>query len=154
MSRTSAVDMALRLLAATAAGAVLGVPASARKRAGGIRTHALVTLGAALFCLTGSRVGADRGELMRIIQGVATGVGFVGAATVIKRAGYILGVTTAASIWIAGAVGCEIGLDDLPAGILIALGVSALNGGILALQRRFGTGGFRRMRLPPPGTDH
>jgi len=148
------VDLALRLLAATGAGFALGAPVSASKRTGGIRTHALVTLGATLFCLTGRRTGAGSDELVRIIQGIATGVGFVGAATVVKRSGYILGVTTAASIWIAGAVGCEIGLGNAMIGFLIALVVAGLNAGLLALERRFGLGRTRRMKPPREDAQH
>jgi putative Mg2+ transporter-C (MgtC) family protein len=141
-----AARMALLVLAATLAGAILGVPASARMRAGGIRTHAMVTVGAALFCLTGRNIGGAPADLVRIIQGVATGIGFVGAATVVKGSGYVLGITTAASVWIAGAVGCEIGLGGALTGIAVAVAVSVLNTALLALQRRFDARALRRMK--------
>ena len=73
----------------------------------------MVTLGAALFCATAQEVGNRTGEpLLRVVQGVASGVGFVGAASVLKKGMEIAGLTEAASIWIAAAVGCGLILGD------------------------------------------
>lgn len=129
------LDLTARLAAATLAGVVLGAPTTARDRIGGIRTHALVTLGAALFCVSARRIASDPAELVRIVAGVATGVGFVGAAAVLKRGGVIVGVATAASIWIGGALGCEIGLGEPLFGLGLAVVVSLLNSGLLLVER-------------------
>jgi putative Mg2+ transporter-C (MgtC) family protein len=75
-------DMAARLVAATLAGAVLGVNRNLRGKAAGLRTHALVALGAASVAAMAAHVGpADGGT--RVIQGVITGVGFLGAGVIL-----------------------------------------------------------------------
>lgn len=103
-------EVLVRLLVAGGSGLVLGLPY--RKRPGGVRTHYLVTLGAALFCTSGANLTEVPTETLRIIQGVASGIGFVGAASVLKKGSAIFGITTAASIWIAAAVGCEAALGN------------------------------------------
>ncbi|NVJ20506.1 MULTISPECIES: MgtC/SapB family protein [Myxococcus] len=112
-------ELLIRLLVAGGAGIILGLPY--RKRPGGVRAHYLVTLGAALFCTSGANlVGAEPAETLRIIQGVASGIGFVGAASVLKKGSSIFGITTAASIWIAAAVGCEAALGSPRLAALVA----------------------------------
>jgi putative Mg2+ transporter-C (MgtC) family protein len=140
------LELVVRLVVALLAGVVLGAPTSARHRIGGIRTHALVTLGAALFCVTGMRIAANADEIVRVVAGVATGVGFIGGATVIKRQGTVLGIATAASIWISGALGCEIGVGSPLFGLGLAAVVSAMNAALIVAQRRLLE---RKARLPP-----
>ena len=95
-----------RLLYAICAGLILGFPY--RRHPGGIRTHVLVTLGAAYFCITAIQLlGKEGKEVIRVIQGVTSGIGFVGAASVLKQDGAVHGIANAASIWIAAAVGCD-----------------------------------------------
>jgi len=128
-------ELLIRLLVAGGAGIILGLPY--RKRPGGVRTHYLVTLGAALFCTSGANlVGAAPAETLRIIQGVASGIGFVGAASVIKKGSSIFGITTAASIWIAAAVGCEAALGNprLAALVAPAIALSSWLIGLLELK--------------------
>lgn len=103
--------MAGRLLMALLAGLLLGIPYAPRH--GSVRAHLMVTVGAALFCVTAQGVGERTGEpLLRVVQGVASGVGFVGAASVLKKGTEVTGLTEAASIWIAAAVGCGVILGD------------------------------------------
>ncbi|MCK8501529.1 MgtC/SapB family protein [Myxococcus fulvus] len=127
-------EILVRLLVAGGAGIVLGLPY--RKRPGGVRTHYLVTLGAALFCTSGANLMATPGEALRIIQGVASGIGFVGAASVLKRGSAIFGITTAASIWIAAAVGCEAALGNplLAACVAPAISLTSWLVGLLEIR--------------------
>jgi len=96
----------LRLLAALGAGAALGLRAELQARPAGLRTHILVSVGAAMFCITAMRAGLGSDPL-RGLQGVASGIGLVAAATVLKGARGVTGLTTAASVWLAAALGCE-----------------------------------------------
>ena len=115
-----------KLCIAAVAGVVLGYPY--RHRPGGIRAHFLVTLGGAYFCVTAIHVvGPSSRELMRILQGVTSGIGFVGAASVLKQGGAIHGVSTAASIWIAAAVGCDAGLGDSRRALVTATAITAVS---------------------------
>ncbi|MCY1023048.1 MgtC/SapB family protein [Pyxidicoccus sp. MSG2] len=135
-----------RLVLAAFAGITLGLPY--RRRPGGVRTHLLVTLGATLFCTTAVRFGTRMNEdVLRVLQGITSGIGFVGAASVLKRRNYILGITTAASIWVAAAVGCEAALGSPLLAAVLAPAVATLSWVVALLERRV----FhrqRRVRLP------
>lgn len=102
----------VRLLAAAFLGGIVGYE---RERAGqpaGLRTHMLVALGAALFVIVGDEFGMDSADLSRVIQGIATGIGFIGGGAILKLAAEqeIKGLTTAAGIWMTAAVGVAAGL--------------------------------------------
>jgi putative Mg2+ transporter-C (MgtC) family protein len=136
-----------RLLIATVCGAILGVQAEVEDRPGGLRTHILTTLGAAIFCGTAAVTGEAHGEAMRVVQGIASGVGFIGAATVLRGIDSVHGVTNAAMLWIAAAIGCEAALGSRP---LLALGlavfVALVNGGVFQIVRWV----TRKTRPPEP----
>jgi putative Mg2+ transporter-C (MgtC) family protein len=106
---------AFRLIVAALSGAVLGVQRARSHQAAGLRTHMLVTIGAALFVLVGVETGGDSQAVSRIIQGVVTGIGFIGAGAIIKfeKEVEVRGLTTAAGIWMATAIGMAAGLGRL-----------------------------------------
>ena len=109
------VRVVARLLVAGAFGAVLGAEREASGKAAGLRTHVLVALGASLFVVFPSESGMASSDLSRVIQGVATGIGFLGAGTILKRKNgeQVEGLTTAASIWLTAAVGMAVGAGEL-----------------------------------------
>src|SRR3954452_1203532 len=97
-----------RLLVAAVLGGVLGFERGQRGKAAGMRTHMLVAMAAALFVIVSQQAGMPPADLSRVIQGVATGIGFIGAGSIIKEAGAggtVRGLTTAASLWLTTAVG-------------------------------------------------
>jgi putative Mg2+ transporter-C (MgtC) family protein len=112
------VDIALRLLASVAAGMAIGLDREWRGKPMGVRTLALVSLGAALACVTTVHLrvlGDDPDAVSRVVQGVLTGVltgvGFLGAGAVLqRREGDIEGLTTAATVWVTAALGIACGL--------------------------------------------
>jgi len=107
----------IRLLAATLLGAAIGYERETAGKAAGLRTHILVTTGTTVFVLgcmgAGMRTNSD--AISRVIQGIATGIGFVGAGSILKRENEreIHGVTTSAGIWMAAAIGVTVGLGGL-----------------------------------------
>ena len=114
------VEVFLRLGAAVFAGALIGFDREVRNKPAGLRTMALVALGSAVFAVAGGSSGsADAAS--RVIQGVITGVGFLGAGSIIRgqTEQSVRGLTTAASIWLAAAVGVACGLALWPL-VLIA----------------------------------
>jgi putative Mg2+ transporter-C (MgtC) family protein len=121
----------LRLGAAVGVGALIGLDRELRRKPAGLRTLALVSLGSAVFIL--ETIDPTRAPYTdatsRVIQGIVTGVGFLGAGTIMRGASEdsIRGLTTAASIWLAAASGVACGLADWP---LVVVG-SAL--GLLVL---------------------
>ena len=104
------LDVFLRLGAAVLAGAVIGFDREVRNKPAGLRTMALVSLGSAVFVVATASAGTVD-SISRVIQGVITGVGFLGAGAIIRgrTEESVRGLTTAASIWVAAAVGVACG---------------------------------------------
>lgn len=96
-----------RLLASIICGGVIGLERQIRGKASGIRTSILICLGTSLFVGLGAT--AERADPTRVLGQVVTGIGFLGAGVILTREGRILGVTTAAIIWVTSAIGCLIG---------------------------------------------
>src|SRR6476660_8838916 len=106
-------DVIARTVAALVAGGAIGLERSYHGRAAGLRTYALVCFGSALLVAVSQYdTGADahgRGEVTRVIQGIVTGIGFLGAGVIVKEGFTVRGLTTSASIWVASAIGVVIG---------------------------------------------
>ena len=101
-------EIFLRLILSVIAGGLIGLEREVVHKPAGIRTHMLVCLGSALFVLVAIETLPN--EAARIIAGIATGIGFLGAGTIFKSKNQVNGLTTAASIWTVSAVGLAIGL--------------------------------------------
>ena len=101
-----AIRIILRLLVAMLLGAVVGYEREQTRKAAGLRTHVLVSLGSALFVLAPLQAGMPTADVSRIVQGVAAGIGFIGAGAILKLTAEheIRGLTTAASIWMTAAM--------------------------------------------------
>src|SRR4051812_38044565 len=104
-------EQLIRLGSAVLAGGALGLNRKVGGKAAGMRTHAIVSLGAAVAVLAGVLIlegmpGTDGGAITRAMQGVISGIGFIGAGAILKGSGRgeVRGLTTAASIWLAAAV--------------------------------------------------
>ncbi|HET8623639.1 MAG TPA: MgtC/SapB family protein [Gemmatimonadales bacterium] len=128
-------DLLLRLGAAIVAGTVIGLNRDLRNRPAGVRTHALVGLSSALVMVAAVELPADPvqgGEISRVIQGVLTGIGFLGAGVILRQPDRrsVRGLTTAATIWVTAALGVVCGLGKwLLAGTGVALALLVLLGG-------------------------
>jgi putative Mg2+ transporter-C (MgtC) family protein len=107
------IDLLLRLLAGMAAGIVVGWERTGKQQAAGIRTFGLVGLGTA----AAATIFSEPHEIdaaSRVVQGLITGIGFLGAGVIVLRKGQTTpqGMTTAAAIWVTAALGCAAGLGD------------------------------------------
>lgn len=110
-------DIALRLIVAVVAGAALGFERELNDRSAGLRTHILVCVAAALFTLVTMELAyattdvgdTIRADPLRIIEAVTAGVAFLGAGAIIRGRGDVRGLTTAAGMWLAGAIGVAAG---------------------------------------------
>jgi putative Mg2+ transporter-C (MgtC) family protein len=108
----TAVDVVWRMLLASVLGGCLGWERESRGKEAGVRTHVLVALGAAVFTLAALelfQLGGSKGDPTRIVEGIVQGIGFLGAGQILKSGGSVQGVTTAAGIWVVGAVGVACG---------------------------------------------
>lgn len=116
----------IRLLAAMILGGIIGIQRERSGKEAGFRTHMMVCLGTAVFVITCSSVGMAFDAMSRVIQGLVTGIGFIGAGTILKLESEeeIKGLTTAAGIWMTAAIGITTGLG--------AVGIASM-GTVLAL---------------------
>jgi putative Mg2+ transporter-C (MgtC) family protein len=112
----SVTDLLLRLVAATAIGALVGLNRELRDKPAGLRTHALVGLGAAVVTVSAIGVAAAAGDprgdaFARVVQGVITGIGFLGAGVILRDTEQqrIHGLTSAATIWVVACLGIACG---------------------------------------------
>lgn len=112
-----------RLLLAALLGGVLGYEREQKGKAAGIRTHMLVAMGAALFVLVPQLGGMAVADMSRVIQGIVTGIGFLGAGAIIKHRTEedTQGLTTAAGIWMTAAIGVACGLGRETTALISAL---------------------------------
>ena len=123
----------IRLLAATLCGGLIGVQRESTRKPAGLRTHVLVSVATAAFIIACAASGMSADALSRVIQGIVTGIGFIGAGSILKLSHEhaIKGLTTAASVWMSAAIGVTVGLGALG----IALMLTALALIILSLAR-------------------
>ena len=114
------------MLVSTVLGTLVGWERQMGRKPAGLRTHVLVCMGSTLFVLLtehamkdvtaiGGTLGTDP---TRIIHGVITGVGFLGAGSIMRHEGYVHGLTTAASVWIVAAIGVAVGVHAYPLAII------------------------------------
>lgn len=121
----------LRVIAATILGAVVGYEREQAGKPAGLRTHILVCLGTAIVVLACIGGKMDLDGLSRVIQGIVTGIGFIGAGSILKLSEErdIQGLTTAAGLWMTAAIGVAAGLGAIGLALiatiltLIVLGV-------------------------------
>src|SRR5262245_57018529 len=119
----STADLILRLAVAGLLGAVVGIERESAAKGAGIRTHAVVALGAALFTVAGAYGFTDLNkgpnvDPARIAAQVATGVGFIGAGAILRHGSSVRGITTAATVWLAAAMGVAVGAGGWIAGLV------------------------------------
>jgi putative Mg2+ transporter-C (MgtC) family protein len=111
-----------RLFLAGALGGLMGLERELRGYPAGIRTLALVTVGATLFSDISQRMGGDD----RVAAGIVTGIGFIGAGVIFREGSGVRGITTAATIWAAAAIGMAIAIDLYVVAVVGAIAVFAL----------------------------
>src|SRR5262245_17290804 len=113
----------IRLLASAFLGAAIGIERQRAGKSAGLRTHMLVTVAttALLLACTPYHMNAD--GMSRVIQGIVTGIGFLGAGTIIKLESEVdvKGLTTAAGIWMAAAIGVTVGLGAVGLAVLTTI---------------------------------
>ena len=118
-------DVGVRLLMATLIGSGIGLDREVRHKPAGLKTHALVSLGAALLTVIIVRTGPQSFEhvdaISRVIQGIIAGVGFLGGGAILKSSGeheIVHGMTTAASIWLVASLGIACGAGQWAAALM------------------------------------
>lgn len=108
LTASDEIEIAVRLLLATLFGAAIGYERRSAEKPAGLRTLSLVAVGAALFTVV-SAFGFDTADQSRVAAQIVTGVGFLGAGTILRSGVTISGLTTAATIWATAAIGMAVG---------------------------------------------
>lgn len=128
--------LVLRLGMAALLGGLLGLERERSGKSAGIRTHMLVSMGAALFVLVTQQAGVLETDVSRVVQGIVAGVGFLCAGAILKSRGgdQVKGLTTAAGIWLTAAIGMAAGLGQEVTAVLSTV-LAIL---VLSLESAFG----------------
>ncbi len=144
----------LRIAAALVAGGVIGLERTIHGRAAGFRTYALVCMGAAMAMLVAvypgpwlQSGGSTAGDVTRVVQGILTGIGFLGAGVIVKYGFSVRGLTTAASVWTTAVIGVLIGAGyywEAGASVLLVLGALTV---FRRIEDRLGKQCFARVTL-------
>lgn len=131
--------IALRLLAAVVLGGLVGLEREAAGKAAGLRTHMLVALGAALALVVAYRMEMPSADQSRVIQGLVTGVGFLGGGAILKLTDErrIRGLTTAAGIWMTASIGIAVGAGKLTTAIMATALTFVVLRSLHVMQERF-----------------
>ncbi|MDP9082621.1 MAG: MgtC/SapB family protein [Pseudomonadota bacterium] len=131
-----------RLLMASACGAVIGINRDLHHKSAGFRTISMVSVGSAIVAMIAVESGSDPNAVSRIMQGVLTGIGFLGAGVILHPATSmrVAGLTTAASIWLTAGLGIASGLGLyrlVGCGLLVAFVILVAGGPIERRLERF-----------------
>jgi putative Mg2+ transporter-C (MgtC) family protein len=122
---TTAADAVVRLLAAIVLGGVIGFERALHARTAGLRTHILVSLASCLFALLTfeiyARFEGEQSDPLRLIEAVTSGVAFLAAGSIIVSGGNVMGLTTGAGMWLAGAIGLACGIGALALALMATL---------------------------------
>ncbi len=135
-------EIVLRLILSALAGGIVGLEREANHSSAGLRTHILVTLGSTLIMLISmygfQGLGANNsgGEPARLAAQVVSGIGFLGAGTILRTGNSIRGLTTAASIWVCGGIGLAIGNGFYLGGIATTIIVLFALRGLVFIQKK------------------
>jgi putative Mg2+ transporter-C (MgtC) family protein len=137
-SMADVLQVLMRLGLALILGGILGFEREMSRRDAGMRTHMMVSVGAALFVVVPLQAGFSQDNMSRVLQGLVSGVGFLGAGAIIKLSAEreVRGLTTAASLWLSAGVGVAAGLGREATAILsVAIALAILSSARLFKSR-------------------
>lgn len=139
------VDFWFPVGTAVLCGLIVGLERQVNRKPAGIRTSMLVCLGTTLFIRLGAELGGGQTDPTRVLGQIITGVGFIGGGAILARGDKLVGVTTAAVVWVLAAIGALIGAGHLTAAVVIAVLCVVLLSGVEWIETRF--------RKTPEGDD-
>lgn len=146
LSAETEINLALRLTVGLVLGAIIGFERELHRQPAGFRTHSLVSLGAALFTVVSAfGFAGSTVDPTRIAAQIVSGIGFIGAGTILQYRGHIRGLTTAASLWSVAAIGTAAGAGLFvvaTTGTILILVILSLLDQVEEITRR-------RFRVPP-----
>ncbi len=127
----------IRLGVALGCGGAIGFERQLRGKPAGMRTSMLVCLGTLVYVRLGVSLDVGHADPTRVLGQVVTGIGFLGAGVILTRGGQVLGITSAAVMWVLAAIGGAVALDHVGAAIATTLTTVGILVGLNALERGF-----------------
>ncbi len=132
------LEFSSRIGMAALAGLIIGMEREMKGKSAGLKTNALVAIGAAVFVLLSLEFRGDEYvDTTRVMGQIVTGIGFIGAGTIIQRGGNVSGLTTAATIWCSAGAGCLAALDMYKELIIVGVFILVINLVFSYLAKKF-----------------
>jgi putative Mg2+ transporter-C (MgtC) family protein len=134
------VRLGIRLATAVLVGAAIGLQREVTHHSAGLRTHILVALGSSLLVISAGESGMSPGDVSRIIQGIVTGIGFLGGGAILKLTTEreIRGLTTAAGVWMTAAASIAAGLGRIITALIALIFTLLVLGVLIKYEKRLG----------------
>jgi len=132
-----------KLLAALVCGGLIGLERELKSKAAGIKTNMLICLGAMLYTATSIAIAASKdqigvdGDPTRIAAQIVSGIGFLGGGAIVQAKGNVVGLTTAATIWLVAAIGVWIGMGQIPAALFVTVVAVTVLVSVTFFENRF-----------------
>ena len=132
----TAIEFIVRLLLAAGLGAALGLEREMRQKPAGLRTNMLIAVGSALFSLVSIQLAKQGGSADRVAANIVTGVGFLGGGAILRSGRNVVGMTTAATVWVNAAIGMAAGIGESMLAVS-ATGITLMVLGVLPPIERY-----------------
>lgn len=146
------IQISVRLFVALLVGGLVGFQRELTHKPAGLRTHMLLSLGIALILITAEQSGMSKSDLSRVVQGLVTGIGFLGGGAILKLTAEheIHGLTTAAGLWLTAAAGAAAGLGRLGLAVIgVCLGIFVLSA-FVSVEKKLGRHASQDAANRPP----
>lgn len=131
------VEFSIRIGLAVVAGLLIGAEREFSGKSAGLKTNALVSLGACIFVLISLTFkGEEYVDITRVLGQVVSGIGFIGAGTILQQKGSVKGLTTAATIWCSAGTGCLAALDMYKELVVVCVMIITINYVFGMLERK------------------
>ncbi|MDD5758887.1 MAG: MgtC/SapB family protein [Desulfobulbaceae bacterium] len=130
-------DLWQKIVVSIVCGAIVGLDRQLRGKPAGIRTSCLICLGTTIFVVLGSSYGPEKGDQLRVLSQVVTGIGFLGAGVIMSKEGLVTGVTSASVIWVLATIGSSVGMGYYGMAMATTLATLAVLVGVEWLEESF-----------------
>jgi putative Mg2+ transporter-C (MgtC) family protein len=130
------LPIAMKVLVSTICGAIVGYERELKNKSAGLRTIILICVGSCLFTVASFAAAQYTGDPTRILSTIVTGIGFLGGGVIVQHEDKLIGITTAAFIWVVSAIGILCGLGLVITPILLTLGLVTMSTVLAKYERK------------------
>lgn len=130
------LPIATKVLVSTICGAIVGYERELKNKSAGLRTIILICVGSCLFTVASFAAAQFTGDPTRILSTIVTGIGFLGGGVIVQHEDKLIGITTAAFIWVVSAIGILCGLGLVITPILLTLGLVTMSTVLAKYERK------------------